>query len=61
MKNLEMAAVWAFFFGSSVFGHVTLKRAAGNSSQFEYAKVLAMWKDPWAVTAMMSWTLSCLL
>lgn len=61
MKHFEIAAVWVLFFGSSVFGHVALKRAAGVSSRFEYAKVMAMWKDPWAVTAMMSWTLSCLL
>jgi drug/metabolite transporter (DMT)-like permease len=61
MKHFEMAAAWALFFGSSVFGHVALKRAAGDSSRFEYAKVLAMWRDPWAVTAMISWTLSCLL
>ena len=61
MKQFEIFAVWALFFGSSVFGHVALKRAAGVSSDFEYAKVLAMWKDPWAITAVISWTLSCLL
>ena len=61
MKQFELLAVWALFFVSSVFGHVALKRAAGVSANFEYAKVLAMWKDPWAMTAMISWTLSCLL
>lgn len=39
MKYFKIAAVWALFFGSSVFGHVALKRAAGNSAHFEYAKV----------------------
>jgi drug/metabolite transporter (DMT)-like permease len=61
MKQLEIIAVWTLFFGSSVFGHVALKRAAGVSSDFEYAKVLGMWKDPWAVTAVASWVLSSLL
>lgn len=60
MKHFEMLAVWGLFFGTSVFGHVALKRAAGISANFEYAKVLGMWKDPWAVTALASWTLSCL-
>lgn len=53
--------MWGLFFGSSVFGHVALKRAAGVSADFEYAKVLGMRKDPWAVAAVISWTLSCLL
>lgn len=53
--------MWILFFGSSVFGHVALKRAAGISSKFEYMRVLSMWKDPWAVTAVASWTLSCLV
>ncbi len=61
MKQLEIIVVWALFFGSSVFGHVALKRAAGLSSQFEYTRVLGMWKDPWAMAAVASWTLSCLL
>jgi drug/metabolite transporter (DMT)-like permease len=61
MKTLEMLAVWAVFFGSSAFGHVALKRAAGSADRFDYARVLGMWKDPWAVTALLSWTLSCLV
>ena len=56
-----MLAVWAVFFGSSAFGHVALKRAAGSSATFDYARVLSMWKDPWAVAALISWTLSCLV
>lgn len=61
MRRFEVLLVWGLFFGSSVFGHVALKRAAGISAKFEYMKVLGMWKDPWAVTALASWTLSCLL
>ena len=61
MKNFESIAIWSLFFGSSVFGHVALKRAAGVSARFDYAKVLGMWKDPWAVTAIISWMVSCLL
>jgi drug/metabolite transporter (DMT)-like permease len=61
MKRFELFLVWTLFFGSSVFGHVALKRAAGISTGFEYMKVLNMWRDPWAVSAVLSWTLSCLV
>jgi drug/metabolite transporter (DMT)-like permease len=58
---IETLSVWTLFLASSVFGHVALKRAAGVSGQFEYARVLAMWRDPLALTAVAAWTLSCFL
>ncbi len=61
MKQLEMLLVWLLFFASSVFGHVALKQAAGVSDRFDYARLWQMWKDPWALAAIASWTLSCLL
>ena len=61
MKSIEAFLVWSVFFASSVFGHVALKRAAGISDKFEYARVLAMWRDPWAISAILCWTLSCLV
>lgn len=61
MRFGETLLVWALFLASSVFGHVALKRASGISAHFDYARVLGMWKDPWAITAVLSWTLSCLL
>jgi drug/metabolite transporter (DMT)-like permease len=61
MKLGETLLVWALFLSSSVFGHVALKRASGISEHFDYARVFGMWRDPWAVTAVLSWTLSCVL
>lgn len=61
MKQFETAVVWVLFFGSSVFGHVALKRAAGVSTRFDYGRILEMWRDPWTVTAILSWTLSCII
>lgn len=61
MKSIEALLVWTVFFASSVFGHVALKRAAGISDKFEYARVLEMWRNPWAISAIFCWTLSCLV
>ena len=61
MRTLETMLVWAFFLGSSVFGHVALKRAAGQAERFDYGRVLTLWKDLWALGAMAAWGLSCLL
>lgn len=61
MKLLETLSVWTLFFASSVFGHVALKRAAGIADHFDYARIVTMWKNPWAITAILSWTISCLI
>ena len=61
MRLFETMLVWAFFLGSSVFGHVALKRAAGQADHFDYKRALTMWKEPWALGAMLAWVLSCLL
>lgn len=61
MRMLESIFVWGLFMASSVFGHVALKRAASSSDRFEWLKALALWKDPWAVGAVVSWMASCYL
>ncbi len=61
MKTLESITVWTLFFASSVFGHVALKRAAGVSADFQYSQVVEIWKDPWAILAVMSCVVSSLL
>ncbi len=61
MNRLETLLIWALFLGSSVFGHVALKRAAGQSDRFDYGRALSMWKEPWAAGAMLAWGASCLL
>lgn len=61
MKSIESLLIWSLFFGTSVYGHVALKRASGHGAAFDYARVLSLWKDPWAISALVAWTLSCLL
>ena len=61
MNRLETLLVWALFLGSSVFGHVALKRAAGHGDKFDYLRAFTLWKDPWALGALFAWGASCLL
>lgn len=61
MRSIETLLVWALFLGTSVFGHVALKRVTGHGSSFDYARVFSLWREPWAIAAMIAWALSCLL
>lgn len=53
--------VWALFFGSSIFGHVALKRGTGSSASFDPKAASLVFVSPWGIAAMLSWALSCWL
>ena len=57
----ESLLVWGLFFATTVYGHVALKRAAGDAAQFEYAKALRTLTNFWGWSALLAWAISGLL
>ncbi len=62
VKWLEPAALWGLFFSTNVYGHVALKLAVTHASNSSYrAVLLASLTDAWGWSALLAWTLSCML
>ena len=57
----EALLIWGAFFGTTVYGHVALKVAAGASNRYEYRKALSVLGNVWGWTAILAWTFSALL
>ncbi len=49
---------WGAYFAGSVFGHVALKRAAGDGGSYDLARSFAALGSGWGMAAMVAWTLA---
>lgn len=61
LNQWENAVVWGCFFATTIYGHIALKLAAGDSVRFEYANAIRALATFWGWSAMLAWTISGVL
>jgi drug/metabolite transporter (DMT)-like permease len=62
VRWVEPSVLWALFFATSVYGHVTMKLAVARAGGGSRANVL--WvsvTDTWGWSALLAWTGSCVM